>query len=124
MALNMQFGKVKKLKSTKGHTTLPIGPTARVAFEIDAARAACCRVAELLLSREPVNHAELEECARLDEALARAHRLPEATPRGNNPSPGGGVGARALVEKKNGANQLTHRVAMPDMDGDNKSYDT
>ena len=26
MALNMQFGKVKKVKSTKGHTTLPIGP--------------------------------------------------------------------------------------------------
>ena len=82
MALNMQFGKVKKVKPTKGHTTLPIGPTARIAFEIDATRAACCRVAELLLGREPVNHAELEDCARLDEALARAHRLLKATVRG------------------------------------------
>ena len=82
MALNVRFGKVKKVKPIKGHTTLPIGPTARIAFEIDATRASCCRVAELLLNREPVNHAELEECARLDDALARAHRMLKATVRG------------------------------------------
>jgi len=82
MAPVMQFGNVKKVKSSKGHTTLPIGSTARIAFEIDATRAGCCRVAQSLLSREPVNHAELEDCARLDEALARAHRLLKATVRG------------------------------------------
>ncbi len=64
----MPFGNVKKVKSSKGHTTLPIGSTARIA--------------QSLLSREPVNHAELEDCARLDEALARAHRLLKATVRG------------------------------------------
>jgi hypothetical protein len=81
MASNMHFGKVKKVKPIKGHTTLPIGPTARIAFEIDATRAGCSRVAQLLLSRDPVNEAELEDCARLDEALARAHRLLKATVR-------------------------------------------
>ena len=77
----MRFGIVKKVKRTKSHTALPIGATARIAFEIDATRAGCCRVAKLLLSRERVNHAELEDCARLDEALARAHRLLKATVR-------------------------------------------
>lgn len=77
----MHPDKLKKVKSTKRHTALPIGPTARIAFEIDATRAGCSRVAQTLLSREPVNEAELEECARLDEALAHAHRLLKATVR-------------------------------------------
>src|SRR5205085_10006688 len=65
MASNMQFGKVKKVKPMKRHTALPIGPTARIAFEIDATRAGCSRLAQNLLSRGPVNEAELEDCARL-----------------------------------------------------------
>jgi len=81
MASFMRFGRVKKVKPTKGHTALPIGATARIAFEIDATRAGCCRVAQLLLSRERVKHAELEDCARLDEALAKAHSLLKATVR-------------------------------------------
>jgi hypothetical protein len=81
MASLMQFGKVKKVKPTKRPATLPIGPTARLAFEIDETRAACSKVAQLLLSQQPVNEAELEECARLDEALAAAHRLLKGTVR-------------------------------------------
>ena len=77
----MHSGKVKKVKPRKNHTSLPIGPTARIAFEIDETRAACSKAARAVLAREPVNEAELEECIRLDEALGRAHRLLKATVR-------------------------------------------
>ena len=78
----MQSGIIKKVKPRKRHTALPIGPTARIAFEIDATRAACSKLAQTLLSQEFFNEAEVEECARLDDALARAHRLLKATVRG------------------------------------------
>ena len=39
-------------------------------------------MAQVILSRESVNEAELEDCIRLDEALAKAHRLLKATVRG------------------------------------------
>jgi len=77
----MQSGRIKKVKPMKRYTSLPIGPTARIAFEIDATRGACSKVAQTLLSNGRVNEAELEECARLDDALARAHRLLKATVR-------------------------------------------
>jgi hypothetical protein len=44
-------------------------------------RAVCCRAAEAALAKEPPDDAELEECARLEEGLARAHRLLKATVR-------------------------------------------
>ncbi len=69
------------MRSTKRQTALPIGRTARIAYEIDAMRAACCRAASVLASKDPVDEAELEECACLDEALAKAHRLLKATVR-------------------------------------------
>jgi hypothetical protein len=70
------------VKSTKRYAGLPIGTTARIAFEIDSTRAGCSKVAEMLLRHDPVDEAELEECIRLDEALAQAHRLLKATVRG------------------------------------------
>ncbi len=73
---------IKRVKSRKRHTGLPIGSTARIAFDIDATRAGCSKVAHMLLQREPVNEDELEECIRLDDALAQAHRLLKATVRG------------------------------------------
>jgi hypothetical protein len=44
-------------------------------------RAACSKAAQVLMSKKPLNEAELEECARLDDALAQAHRLLKATVR-------------------------------------------
>ena len=70
------------MKSIKRHARLPIGTTARITFDIDATRAGCSKVAQQLLRQEPVNDAELEECIRLDDALAQAHRLLKATVRG------------------------------------------
>lgn len=69
------------VKTSKRHAALPIGRTARIAYEIDAMRATCCRAAQLLTQRKPLDEAELEECAMLDEGLARAHRLLKATVR-------------------------------------------
>jgi hypothetical protein len=69
------------VRSTKRHSALPIGRTARIAYEIDAMRAACSKAAQALLAKDPPNEAELEECARLDEGLGQAHRLLKATVR-------------------------------------------
>ncbi len=70
-----------RVRSTKRQTALPIGRTARIAYEIDAMRAACSKAAQLAVERKPMDEEELEECARLDEALAQAHRLLKATVR-------------------------------------------
>ncbi|HEV2392641.1 MAG TPA: hypothetical protein VG146_09790 [Verrucomicrobiae bacterium] len=67
------------MRSTKRHATLPIGRTARLAFEIDAMRAECSRSAQILIGKFPLDEEELEECARLDDALARAQRLLKGT---------------------------------------------
>jgi len=57
---------------------LPIGRTAKLVFEIDAMRAECSKVAQELLSQNPVDGREFEECARLDDALAHAHNYLKA----------------------------------------------
>lgn len=69
------------MKAKKRHTALPIGRTARIAYELDAMRAACCRTAQALTSRKDYDEDELEECARLDEALYAAQRLLKSTVR-------------------------------------------
>ena len=63
----------------KTKAMLPIGRTARLACQIDAMRAGCCKAAEILSNRKPLDESELEECARLDDALAEAQRLLKST---------------------------------------------
>ena len=69
------------MKPTLRHTDLPVRPAVRIACQLDAARAACSKVAQRLLSREPVNEQELEDCARLDEVMAQVQKLLRATVR-------------------------------------------
>jgi hypothetical protein len=69
------------VRNTKREAALPIGRTARIAYEIDAMRASCSKAAQILTSKKEIDEAELEECARLDDALAEAHRLLKATVR-------------------------------------------
>ena len=69
-----------QVRSNK-HAALPIGRTARIAFEIDAMRAGCSEAARFLLRKHSVDELELEECALLDDALARANRLLKHTVR-------------------------------------------
>ena len=67
--------------SNKNQVALPIGRTARMAFEIDTIRAACSKSAQALVNKHPLDERELDECARLDDALADAQRLLKATVR-------------------------------------------
>ncbi len=72
---------VKGVRLKKNHAALPIGRTARIAFEIDAMRAACSKAATVLIKEKVLDEQELEECARLDDALAKAHLLLKHTVR-------------------------------------------
>ena len=63
------------MRKTKRHVTLPIGRAARVAFEIDAMRAECSKAAQIFLAKKHFDEVEFDECARLDEALARTHAI-------------------------------------------------
>ena len=69
------------MRSTKNHAALPIGRTARVAYEMDALRAACSKAANVLVRKSALDEAELEECAQLDDALAHAQRILKAAVR-------------------------------------------
>ena len=62
------------MRLTKSHAALPIGRTARIAYELDSLRAACSKAAGVLVKTNP-DEAELEECAQLDDALAAAQRI-------------------------------------------------
>ena len=72
-------GNSGSVQLNKSKVILPIGRAAHVAFQLDAMRAECCAAAQLLISATPVNEAELEECARLDDALDEAQRLLKST---------------------------------------------
>jgi len=63
------------VKNKKTKISLPIGRTALLAFQINSLRDECCGAAERILRQTPVNEAELEECARLEDALADAQRI-------------------------------------------------
>lgn len=63
------------MRANKNSVTLPIGRVAHVAFQIESLRAECCAAAEKLANAKNLNEAELEECARLDDALAEAQRV-------------------------------------------------
>lgn len=60
---------------------MPIGRAARIAYEIEAMRGACCKAAQIAAERKDVDMEELDEAARLDEALAEAHRILKGTVR-------------------------------------------
>lgn len=67
------------VRVNKNKVFLPIGRAAQVAFQLEALRAECCAAAHLLANESPVNEAELDECARLDDALAEAQRILKST---------------------------------------------
>jgi len=67
------------IKAKKTKAVLPIGRTARIASQIEAMREDCCKAAGIITGQNPLDEAELEECARLDDALAKAHALLRST---------------------------------------------
>ena len=67
------------MSKRKSKIELPIGRAAILAFQIEALRDVCCVAAEVLTSRKTLDEEELEDCARLDDALAAAHRILKVT---------------------------------------------
>ena len=63
------------MRANKQKIRLPIGRTLRLACQIEAMRVECCAAAEKLMRQKQIDEAELDECARLDDALAAAQRL-------------------------------------------------
>lgn len=63
------------MKTKKQKISLPIGRTALLAFQINSLRDECCEAADKLLRQKSLDEAELDECARLDDALAEAQRV-------------------------------------------------
>ena len=55
--------------------TLPLEYAAQLVFELHSMRRECSEFASHLLSQQSVNERDLEECARLDDALARASQV-------------------------------------------------
>jgi hypothetical protein len=66
------------MKKKKQKISLPIGRAALLAFQMNSLRDECCEAAEKMLQQKPVNEAELDECARLDDALAAAQQVLKA----------------------------------------------
>jgi hypothetical protein len=53
---------------------MPVGRAAMVAFQINLLRQECCEAASAIMEQKTIDEAELDECARLDDALDRAYR--------------------------------------------------
>jgi hypothetical protein len=70
---------VSGVRAIKSNAVLPIGRTAQIAFQLESLRAECCAAARILTNEKHLNEAELEECARLDDALAHAQRILKST---------------------------------------------
>jgi hypothetical protein len=67
------------MKPSEEPGSLPLDYAAEIAFELHLLRAECSQAASNLMSQSSLDENALEECARLDDALARAHALVQAT---------------------------------------------
>lgn len=63
------------MKTKKSKISLPLGRAGLLVSQINSLRDECCAAAEKFLQQKPLNEAELDECARLDDALAEAQRV-------------------------------------------------
>lgn len=63
------------MKKKKTKISLPLGRTGLLAFQINLLRDECCEAAEKLIQQKQLDEEELDECARLDDALAEAQRV-------------------------------------------------
>jgi hypothetical protein len=63
------------MKSPEKPVALPLDYATELALEMHMMRAECCDAAFNVVREPPVDNAALEECAILDEALAKAQAL-------------------------------------------------
>ncbi len=62
------------MKSPEQRATLPLDYATELAMELHLMRGECSDAAKELIQESPLDQIGLEECAVLDEALARAQR--------------------------------------------------
>ena len=63
------------MKPSQKPGSLPLDYAAEIAFEMHLLRGECSQAARDLITQRPLDEHALEECARLDDALAKAHLL-------------------------------------------------
>jgi hypothetical protein len=63
------------MKAKKTKVSLPLGRAGLLAFQINGLRDECCEAADKLMKEKNINEDELDECARLDDALAEAQQV-------------------------------------------------
>jgi len=67
------------MKPSQKPGALPLDYAAEIALEIHLLRSECSQVARDLMNQRSLDEHALEDCARLDDALARAHALVQTT---------------------------------------------
>ena len=63
------------MKEPEQPITLPLEYAAQIVFELHSMRRECSEFASRLMCKRPFNENGLEQCAQLDDALARAHGI-------------------------------------------------
>jgi hypothetical protein len=63
------------MKSPKESVDLPLEYASAIAWELHLMRGECSTAARQICRQAPLDEQALEETARLDESLARAHRV-------------------------------------------------
>ena len=63
------------MKTKKSKISLPVGRAGLLALQINSLRDECCDAAEKILRQKPLDEEELDDAARLDDALAEAQRI-------------------------------------------------
>ncbi len=63
------------MRTPEPAATLPLAYAAEILFELTQLRQECSDAAEGLVNAERLDEEGLEECARLDDAVAHAHRI-------------------------------------------------
>lgn len=63
------------MSNKKPKITFPLGRAGLLALQLNSLRDECCYAAKTILQQEPLNEAELDEAARLDDAIAETQRI-------------------------------------------------
>jgi hypothetical protein len=63
------------MKNKKPKISLPLGRAGLLVYAMNSLRDECCAAAGKMIRKKSFDEAELEECARLDDALAEAQRV-------------------------------------------------
>jgi hypothetical protein len=63
------------MSKPKNSISLPLEYAAQLVFELHSMRRECSEFASHLLTQENADERDLEDCARLDDALARASQV-------------------------------------------------